>query len=196
MNVKEIAKRMASGRAKTGGGDFFSDGTGVVIISALKNQEGKEGAAFIAELKVHASTSFDGAKTKANAVGSTVSYIQNFSKYPDTAYSNAEDFILKAIGETRETLAASSVVTKAELVKQGKLKESDSYDGSDEYAAAYEKFCSSDQPLRGKKVGYSTYRKMNRKGTVDMVLLNFTYIEETAEEIAATRRSLETVEIK
>lgn len=182
MGIKDVAKKMAEATA-AGGGNYLKDGRGVMIVKALKHESLYKGETFVAELQVEASEEIPGLGP-CNAPGTTVSFIQQFDEYPDTAFGNTKAFVFALTGEDEASCAKSAA---DKVAKKMKPKE---WSGDDEFAMLYEELCGPEQPARGMRVRYETFRKMTKKTGKELVLPRWSHIEQTDEQVAEARAAL------
>lgn len=182
MGIKDIAKKMAQSKA-AGGGNYLKDGRGVLIVKALKHEDMYKGETFVAELLVEASEEIPGAGP-CNAPGTTVSFVQQFEEYPDTAFANTKAFVYALTGEDDASVEQSAA---ARVARKEKPRD---WTADDEYAALYEMLCSPEQPARGMRIRYETYRKTTKKSGKELVLPRWSRIDQTDEQIAEARAQL------
>jgi len=172
MGIQDIAKKMAAAKA-AGGGNYLRDGKGRLIVKSIAQDKLYKGDTFIAELQVERSDSYsdaigtDGKPVLANAPGSTVSFIQQFDQFADTAFPNTKAFLLALVGEAEENVSEEAFV---------KL---------------YEKAVSKGNPFRGWYLDFETYRKPSRKTGKILTLPKWTHVPQQLEEIAARRAQLD-----
>lgn len=171
MGIRDIAKKIAESDAR-GGGNWLKDGRGVLVVKALKFDNMEGGDTFVAEMLVESSESYPDAKDDkgqpviANAPGSTVSYVQQLDKFK-SAFSNTKTFILALMGEDESAVKP------------------------EDFAAAFEKLCSKENPARGMRIKYSTFRKLTKAKDKSLTLPVWEHVTQTADDIAATRAKLE-----
>lgn len=195
MGVRDIAKKIAASRA-AGGGNYLKDGKGICIVKALKQENLYKGETFIAELLVETSESIpglmeNGQPVTANSPGSTFAFIQQFEEFPDVAFGNTKAFILTLMGESDESLVAAAAEIKASRQKAGTLAKGEDYTADDEFAAAYERLTGPQQPGRGMRISFETYRRVTKKSGKSLVLPHWEHVPQTVEQIAATRAKLD-----
>lgn len=196
MGIRDIAKKIGQSRA-AGGGNYVKDGRGTGIVKVLKHEDAYKGEIFVAEILVESSEATerekDGTPVQPNAVGSSFSFVQLFEEYPDTAFGNTKAFILALMGETDESLAAAAKETVAEMMKKGSkatAEEIDKWDADAEFAAAYQRLTSSQNPARGMRIRWETYRKSSKRTGKVLTIPRWETVEQTAEQIAETRAKL------
>ena len=166
MGVREIAKKVAEASA-TGGGNYLKHGKGVAVVKEVLYKEDLDsGRGFIVELIMDSVEPYMGADGKplpCNAPGSIVSFVQLFDKYPKSALGNTKAFIEALYGESLD---------------------------SDAFVDRMEKMTSDKNPARGIKIKFSTYEKMTKTSKALLTLPKWEHVEQTAEEVKATRERL------
>jgi len=182
MGIRDIAKKMAQTTA-AGGGNYLKDGRGVLIVKALKHEDLYKGETFVAELLVEVSEELPGCGP-CNTPGTSVSFVQQFEEYPDTAFANTKAFIFALTGEDEGTLTKSAA---DKVARKAKPKE---WSADDEFGELYEALCGADQPARGMRVRYETFRKTTKKTGKELVLPKWSNIQQTDEQIAEARAQL------
>ena len=196
MGIKDIAARIGQARAN-GGGNYLKDGRGIGIVKALKQENLHKGETFIAELLIESSEASgevnpDGTSVgPPNPPGSTVSMIQQFEEFPETAFNNTKTFIYALMGETDESMAAAAIETQKAMAKAGKPKaEIDAWDAAEEFAAAYTRLTSAENPARGMRIRFETFRKMTKTTRKMLTLPRWETVQQTVEEIQSNRQKL------
>ena len=169
--AEDIAAQIAGSRASNGG-NFIRDGRGVLVIKKISIEKLYEGQTFIAELCVVESAPSGekdekGQEIQPNPVGSTVSFIQQLEKRPQTAFGNTKAFLLAAAEEDEDNIT------------------------SEEFKAFLDDAKGSKQALRGKLVSYETRRKWTKDKSKLLTLPVFRAYPQTAEDIAARRAAIE-----
>lgn len=206
MGIRSIAKRVAAARA-SGGGNFINPGEGELMVKILKDgsrPEFNDGDTFVAELLVLSNKGYEEkdekgqAKKVGNVVGSTISFIQQFEEFPDTAYGNTKAFLLALLGETEESLAQGAAESKAEFEKAGTLAvmcakfDVQDWNADAEFALAYDKVTNrKENPTRGMRVRYNTYEKTSKKSGKALTLINWEHVPQNVDQIAAARAKLD-----
>lgn len=196
MGILDIAKKIAEAKGK-GGGNFIKDGTGVLIVKALRYEDLHKGDTFIAEFQVESATPMEGevdangVQRPCNSPGSDVTWLQQFDEFPETAFDSAKTFVLKLLGETPESLEASAAETK-------KTKGGADWTANDEFAALFVQICGTGkapgpQPARGMRIKFSTYRRETKKTKQSIVLVNWESVAQDEAMVAATRAKLDGV---
>lgn len=195
MGIRDIAKKIAGSRA-SGGGNYVKDGRGTGIIKVLKHEDAYKGEIFVAEILVESSEATERAAdgngmVPPNAVGSSFSFVQMFDEYPETALGNTKSFIFALMGETDESIAAAAKETAAAMAKAGKSqKDIDEWDGAMEFVEAYKRLTGSENPARGMRIKWETYRKPSKKTGKMLTIPKWETVEQTAEMIAEARAKL------
>lgn len=195
MGILDIAKKIAAAKGK-GGGNFIKDGSGVLVVKALKFDHMYAGDTFVAEFLVESASpmvgELDENKTQraCNSPGSDVTWLQQFDEFPETAFDSAKTFVLRLLGETAESLEASAAETK-------KTKGGAEWTADDEFAALFVQICGTNkapgpQPTRGMKVKFSTYRRETKAGK-SIVLVNWESVTQDEASVAASRAKLDGV---
>lgn len=142
--MDELFKKIANANASLKE-DNFRDGKGVVLIRELICKSFHQGPTFVARTKVVESTSkgdLDPATKQPvtpNAPGSSVGWPQLLQKHA-SAMGNVKAFVLALLG----------------------FKEADV--NSDQFAEAFQRLVSKEQPGRGMLIGYETYQQATRSG--------------------------------
>lgn len=150
-----------------GGGNYIKHGHGVMVVKSLLYKEDMTaGEGFIAELIVDSVEPYMGADGKpipCNPPGSTVSFVQLFDKFGKTAVGNTKAFLDALYGEP--------------------------LDGEASFARM-QKVTGPSNPARGISIKFSTYEKMTKSSGKLLVLPKWEHIEQTPEEVKATRERL------
>jgi hypothetical protein len=175
--LKKIASRDT--RA-SGGGNYFKQGRGRCIVKALKIENKEEGPTFIGEYVIESSQSYDdalndkGQPEKANAPGSTVSWVQKLQKHKSAA-GNVKAHVLAIGGDDEEDFASE--------------------DGEKKFEEGMKALFSKTQPATGMVVDYETYQKPIKSGPnagKPITLIKWKHVPgQTAAEIAARRKQIE-----
>ncbi len=182
MGIADIAKKLMTARA-SGGGNYFRDGSGILIVKALKHETLYKGETFVAEFVVESSKSDPTAKDaagqpiEANPPGTTVTFIQQYDVRPDTAFAQVKAFLFALFDESDDSLAKAAAANKRQL--------------QDEFGAAYNAAVGEAQLARGMRIKYSTIRKYTKDKSKLLTLPVFETLKQTAEQIAATRAQLD-----
>lgn len=135
MGLQEILKKIAEAKP-TQGGNFIVDGDYTYLIERIGLSDGHAGNCFIAELRVLESKKTE-ADVDPNPAGSSVSFVQNLTKY-ENAPGNVKAFMNALYGlEEGQVPAEQAQQILAHAIGEG-------------------------NPCRGMKVRNSTYRKMNQ----------------------------------
>lgn len=181
-----IAQRVAAAKG-TGGGNHINPGSGELVVLDLKEgnkPEFREGATFLAEMKVLSNEPYQAVdlqgkpKPAGNAVGSIVSFVQQFDKFPDTAFDATQNFVLALCDETKESLAAAAAAEKK--TPEGKLAE------------LFDALVDRQKRLgRGMRIRFSTYERSTKAKDKILTLIKWEPVKQTQEEIAAYRAKLD-----
>lgn len=212
MAIRGIAAKVAAAKAR-GGGNWINPGEGELVVLALKDgtkPEFHEGDTFVAEMRVESCKGFPGLKKKdgedkpaGNQAGSVVSYVQQFTEYPDTAFSNTKTFLLALMGESDETLAEAAIATaKALAAGDAELKKIcdpimeqcavSAWTADCEFAKSYETLVDRKvNPARGMRLRYSTYEKDTKDSKTTLTLARWETVKQTMEEVKAKRAQLD-----
>lgn len=167
-----LLKAVANTKASAGG-NFIRPGRYTLVLEKIllepKYDGIKDSIHFIAELRVLESTSYEDSATKANPVGSTVTFLQQLEKNPQMAGKNTKAFMLALTGDEEADLDPEEFVTS---IKRAAGK---------------------DQPLRGAVIKAETYSKTAKKSGKELTLPKWTPLDNTLESIAARRKELDAV---
>lgn len=165
--------------ASKGGGPYFQQGKGVAVLKGFRQGESfRKDQIFVADFQIESSTSFPGALDKdgkpefANAPGTSAAYVQNLSKFPENAPSNAQTCILSVLACEVGSTGDLENITRAQY----------------EYALA------KTNPCRGIRVGFEVRQVKTKKGGVINVVDFAPIPGQTDEEIAGRRAALDTGE--
>ncbi len=210
MGMMDIAAKVA-GSTSRGGGNWLTDGAGILIVQALKfgtRPKFYNGDTFVAELVVESSQSYADSAIKANPPGSVVSFIQQFEEFPQTAFSNTRGFLMSLCGETDASLEedaratadrlASDPAFKAQVTSYFKENPSavdpKTWDAHKQFTLGFARLTDEkDNPARGMRIAYKTYHsKPTAKGNI-LTLPSWTTIQQDAAAIAAVRAKLDAV---
>lgn len=190
MDLRAAAKLMSAATVN-GGGNNITDGCGTLVVKKLTwKPDTRDGAAFIGELQVLESQSYEGSVVKANSPGSDVRIIQLFEKHKDTAPSNTKSFVMALLGITDADIVEEAKKSLAEKIKNDELEPGETWTAEDEYFATLKSLVSEEQPAMGKKIRYSTFRKFTKDKSKELVLPKWEHSPQTPEEVAAERKRL------
>lgn len=190
MDFKARLKQISQAKPKgKGGGPYFQPGRGVLIVKGFRfgeTEKAPKQELFVADYFVEKSTSFPegtiitsgdgknaepGNSTKANAPGTSLSYPQNITKFPDTAPSNAKDAVVMAARGVQEFDPETLSEADADELLGEALDPSN--------------------PLRGVRVGYETRQVKTKKGSWITVTDFIPLSGQTSEEVAQRRAQLD-----
>ncbi len=142
------------------GGNFFTDGEyASLIIDKLIMKKGQKGVCFVGEFLVEQSTPDASAPAgiKPNAPGTRASVVYNVTKH-EAAMSNIKALMLAVSGYTEQQLIADQEAENAKA-------QAEQRDAISIFSAAILKVTNENesegtvQPLRGRRIAGSTYRK-------------------------------------
>lgn len=140
--MEELFKKIANANASLKE-DVFRDGKGVVCIRELICKSFFQGPTFVARTLVKESSSkgdlVNGQPVQPNAAGSRVGWPQMLQKHA-SALGNVKSFTLALLGYKEQDVS------------------------SDQFAEAFQRLVSKEQPARGMLIGYETYQQATRSG--------------------------------
>jgi hypothetical protein len=158
--LKQLAKAKSSQ-----GGAYLKPGKYTFALNEIKVENTPMGGeTFIAELLVLESENYLDAE-KANAVGTTVNFLQQLEKRPMVAFPATKAFI--------EALVAEESV------------------GEDDFVESVKAAISKEQPLRGALVKAETYNKLTKDKSKTLVLPKWSSVNNTVDTIAARRKLMD-----
>lgn len=173
----------------TQGGNYIRDGRGTLVVTKFEIDQKEKGQMAIVEFlveeshKVAVASAKDGSKLdiEPNQVGSSCSTVipLNDPKIK-SGPGNLKALVLALIGETE-----SSITPSAYGKALAELADKD-YETAQPLPADKCK-----QPGRGMAIGFETYRKMNKAGDKELVLVKWSTIKQTGADIAARRAKLD-----
>jgi hypothetical protein len=182
MNASDFGK-IGSGKTFGGGGEQLRDGKGKAVITKQSYTQTRAGMLFLTEFlvieneakEVLSPTTGELLKPAPNAVGST---------FKDTQYTE---------GANAETCISSiRKIMNAALGKDEGQLNADQMNGA--CAAA----CGPENANRGRVVAFDTYRKKSKGGNGkephDYVVSNFSAVIQSADEVAAMRAELDSMD--
>jgi hypothetical protein len=126
-------------------GDNFRDGKGQVVVKKCICEKMNEGKTFVAVVKVVSSSSkgdlnpITKAPVEPNPAGTSVSWPQKIEKFKSAA-NNVKKFTLKLLGFAKENVTPP------------------------QFAEAFKRIISKEQPARGMLLNYETYQQPVRSG--------------------------------
>jgi hypothetical protein len=182
----------------SGGGNYFKDGKGRVIVKDVKVFKGhKDKYTYCAEFVVKTSSSNyvdpeTGKPVPPNPAGSSVSYTQLLTKF-DSAKGNAKKCNLAILGPEAEKLAAAAAQGNEEAKKAlaKELNELMRID-ADGPMKGYTKpgvLC----PARGMELAFETRRQWTKDNSKELTIPEFTHVPFNAENVKANRAFLDNV---
>jgi hypothetical protein len=141
--MEELFKKIANANASLKE-DVFRDGKGVVVVRELICKSFFQGPTFVARTLVKESASkgdknAQGQLVEPNAPGSRVGWPQMLQKHA-SAPGNVKSFTLALLGYQEAQVS------------------------SDQFAEAFQRLVSKEQPARGMLIGYETYQQATRSG--------------------------------
>lgn len=167
---EQIANSKPAGKS---GGPYFQLGRGVAIVKGFRQGETfRKEKIFVADYQIESSVSVPGAAEQANAPGTSAAYVQNLSKFPDNAPSNAKSCVLAALASEADSTGDLENLTKEQLA----------------YALG------KDNPCRGIRIAFEVRQVRTKKGgTINVV--DFAPIPgQSDDDIAGRRKMLDTGE--
>lgn len=177
-------ENLARGK-QSGGGNFFKDGKGRVIVKDVKMIKGHEDPeTFVAELYVKESAPIErdsaGNWVQPNPPGSSVSYIQQMTLRKEVATGNSNAFIKAVLGPDAEKLSEAEFIAEMDEVMHVDATPGPNFGYSNENTVS---------PARGMELLYETYRTLTRREVL-IVVVKFTHVPPDAATIEANRKVL------
>ena len=180
-NRAALLKKMAAAKAAGGGGNKVRDGQYVLVVKALKIEEGFKGQRFVADFYVKSSKKIpvQSAKNGAmvdvepNPAGSFVSVVQMLTKH-EGAMERVKRMLLTLVGHTEETCSDEDYLDTLDFFTGG----------TEAQVAGTE----DPNPAAGLEIGMSTYRTLT-KAQLEITALDWQTLE-TSDEAVVLNRSL------
>jgi hypothetical protein len=204
-NVRAVASRLRKATT-VGGGNWIKQGKGVQIVKSLSLDKKRSGLTFVAEMETESSESFADAEVtetsaglpeKANAPGTSVSFLCELDANEEVAYPNMKAYVYKLLGTNDAEIdkAAGERIARQKAGQQDGIpadfgKAPEEWTGDDEFGETLSRLVGPDQPAKGMRIGFDTRRITTKKGQ-RITVANWSTVQQTKEEIDARRAKLE-----
>lgn len=175
-------------------GNYFNEGSGIVVLTECSYKSLDGGPTFIAEHQIvqskpNGQLGIDGKPTIPNAPGTTATFIQQPAKFPKTAGANIKAYVCALVGiDPDSVIGAEPHEQFKAYVNKGEVAN---------FANATRAICGPDQVAKGALLAYETYRQSTKaqkaagRGEYN-TYVRFTHIKgQSEDQIFARREALE-----